>query len=211
MLSQIMTRSAFISAAALFASAALMPLTALAGPTKTAAAPALKPAAKPASKVVLEHPIATIVTVKGTIKAKLYPEEAPNTVANFISLVRKGFYNGLNFHRVDPGFVIQGGSLDGKGFGGPGYTIADEKNKTLRHNRGALAMAKTSAPDSANSQFYIVIDKPAPHLDGGYTVFGQVISGQDVAEKIQVGDKITKITISGAKTPYTPVKTIPAH
>lgn len=198
-----MTRSALFSAAILFAATALMPLSAIAAPPK--------PAEKPAAKAVVEHPIATIETAKGTIKVKLYPEEAPNTVANFISLARKGFYNGLNFHRVIAGFMIQGGSLDGKGSGGPGYTIADEKNKLLKHNRGAVAMAKTSAPNSANSQFYIVIDNPSPHLDGGYTVFGQVISGQENAEKIQVGDKITKITISGAKTPYTPVKTIPEH
>ncbi|MES2461511.1 MAG: peptidylprolyl isomerase [Armatimonadota bacterium] len=153
------------------------------------------------------YPVATIETVKGTIKVRLYPNEAPNTVANFIGLARKGFYNGLNFHRVEPGFVIQGGDPKGNGSGGPGYAIKNEANK-LKHNRGALAMANAGR-DTAGSQFYIVIEKPAPHLDSGdYTVFGQVISGQEAAEKIQVGDKITKVTISGAKTPYTPVKTI---
>ena len=203
-LPQIMTRSAFISAAALFASAALLPMAALAAPPK--------PAAKPAPKAVTEHPIATIETVKGTIKVKLYPEEAPNTVANFISLARKGFYNGLNFHRVEPGFVIQGGDPQGNGSGGPGYSIKNENDKFLKHNRGAVAMANAGM-DTAGSQFYIVITKPAPFLDekengvNKYTIFGQVISGQENAEKIQVGDKITKITISGAKTPYTPVKT----
>jgi peptidyl-prolyl cis-trans isomerase B (cyclophilin B) len=157
-----------------------------------------------------------MVTAKGTIKIKLYPEEAPNTVANFISLARKGFYNGLNFHRVEPGFVIQGGDPAGNGSGGPGYSIKNENNKTLKHNRGALAMANAGI-DTAGSQFYIVITKPAPFLDekengvNKYTIFGQVISGQEVAEKIQVGDKITKVTISGAKTPYTPVKTLPGR
>lgn len=212
MLPQIMTRSAFISAAALFASAALMPLAAFAGPAKSAAAPSLKTAEKPAAKAVAERPVATIVTVKGTIKVRLYPEEAPNTVANFISLARKGFYNGLNFHRVEPGFVIQGGDPKGNGSGGPGYSIKNENDKTLKHMRGAVAMANAGM-DTAGSQFYIVITKPAPFLDekengvNKYTIFGQVISGQDAAEKIVVGDKITKITISGAKTPYTPVKT----
>jgi peptidyl-prolyl cis-trans isomerase B (cyclophilin B) len=191
-----MNRSAFLGASVAFLTAlSLMPSAVIAGPAK--------PAAKPV------HPIATIETVKGTIKVKLYPEEAPNTVANFISLARKGFYNGLTFHRVEPGFVIQGGDPKGNGSGGPGYAIKNETNKLLRHNRGAVAMANAGR-DTAGSQFYIVIDKPAPHLDNGdYTIFGQVISGQEAAEKIQVGDKIKKVTISGAKTPYTPVKTIP--
>jgi peptidyl-prolyl cis-trans isomerase B (cyclophilin B) len=145
------------------------------------------------------HPIAVIETAKGVIKIKLFPEEAPKTVANFVKLANKGFYNGLTFHRVEPGFVVQGGDPKGDGSGGPGYTIPDEKNTKLKHNRGAVAMAKTSAPNSAGSQFYIVIDKPAPHLDGGYTVFGQVIAGQNVAEKIAKGDKMTKVYIIPAK------------
>lgn len=141
------------------------------------------------------HPIVTMVTTKGTIKMKLYPKEAPKTVENFVKLIKKGYYNGLKFHRVEPGFVIQGGDPKGDGTGGPGYTIPDEPNKNLKHNRGAVAMAKSSAPNSAGSQFYIVIEKPAPFLDEGYTVFGQVISGQQVAEKIAVGDKMTKVTV----------------
>lgn len=154
------------------------------------------------------NPVAVIETSKGTIKVKLYPEEAPKAVANFIKLAKSGFYTGLMFHRVEPGFVIQGGDPKSKnakpgdpglGSGGPGWTIPDEKNTKLKHNRGAMAMAKSSAPNSAGSQFYIVIDKPAPFLDGGYTVFGQVISGQDVAEKIKVGDRIKKITITEPK------------
>ena len=142
------------------------------------------------------HPVATIVTDKGTIKVKLYPEEAPNTVANFVKLSRKGFYNGLTFHRVEPGFVIQGGDPEGNGRGGPGYMIKNEPNKILKHNRGAVAMANAGR-DTAGSQFYIVIGQPAPHLDNGnYTIFGQVIQGQNVAEKIQVGDKMRKVTIA---------------
>lgn len=206
-LPQLINRFAFMGAAATFVtSLALLP-SALAGPAQ----PAAKPAAKPAPKAVATNPIVTMETAKGTIKIKLYPEEAPNTVANFISLARKGFYNGLAFHRVEPGFVIQGGDPAGNGSGGPGYSIKNENNKTLKHNRGALAMANAGM-DTAGSQFYIVITKPAPFLDeksngvNKYTIFGQVISGQEAAEKIQVGDKITKVTISGAKTPYTPVK-----
>jgi len=155
-------------------------------------ASAQKPAAKPAG-----NPIATIVTNKGTIKVKLYPQEAPGTVANFVKLSNKGFYNGLTWHRVVPGFVIQGGDPKGDGSGGPGYMIKNETNKKLKHNRGAVAMANAGR-DTAGSQFYIVIDKPAPHLDSGnYTIFGQVIEGQKVAEKIAVGDKMLKVTISG--------------
>lgn len=200
---QFITRIAFTRTAAALVTSALLTAGALAGPVQTAQAPG--PAKKGA---VLSHPIATIDTDKGVIKVKLYPEEAPNTVANFISLARKGFYKGLNFHRVEPGFVIQGGDPKGDGSGGPGYAIKNEANKKLKHNRGALAMANAGR-DTAGSQFYIVITKPAPHLDNGnYTIFGQVISGQEVAEKIAVGDKIKNTTIAGAKTPYTPVQTI---
>ncbi|MBC8141720.1 MAG: peptidylprolyl isomerase [Armatimonadetes bacterium] len=139
-------------------------------------------------------------TTKGTIVFKLYPDVTPITSANFIKLVAKKFYDGLTFHRVEPGFVIQGGDPKGNGTGGPGYAIKNEDNKTLRHNRGAVAMAN-SGTDTAGSQFYIVITKPASFLDekagsvNKYTIFGQVISGQDVAEKITVGDKMTKVTI----------------
>ena len=151
------------------------------------------------------HPIATIATAKGTIKIKLFPEDAPITVANFIKLANRGFYNGLAFHRVVPGFVIQGGDPKGDGSGGPGYEIKNENNHFLKHNRGAVAMANAGR-DTAGSQFYIVIDKPAPFLDdkeedgvNKYTLFGQVISGQNVAETIAVGDKMKKVTISYPK------------
>jgi cyclophilin family peptidyl-prolyl cis-trans isomerase len=148
-----------------------------------------------------KNPIATITTDKGVIKIRLYPQEAPLTVANFVKLANKGFYNGLKFHRVEPGFVIQGGDPKGDGTGGPGWTIKNENNKKLKHNVGALAMAN-AGPDTAGSQFYIVITKPAPFLDekdergiSKYTIFGQVIAGQNVAEKIAVGDKMTKVTV----------------
>jgi peptidyl-prolyl cis-trans isomerase B (cyclophilin B) len=149
----------------------------------------------------VKFPVAIIETDKGTIKIRLYPEITPKTTDNFIKLAKKGFYNGLTFHRVEPGFVIQGGDPKGDGTGGPGYTIKNEDNKTLRHNRGAVAMANAGR-DTAGSQFYIVIGKAAPFLDekesdgiNKYTLFGQVIAGQDVAEKIVKGDKMKKVTI----------------
>ena len=161
---------------------------------QTGAAPA------PAASKKVVHPIVTLQTTKGVIKIKLFPEEAPATVANYVKLVKKGFYNGLTFHRVEPGFVIQGGDPQGNGSGGPGYQIKNEPNKFLKHVRGAVAMANAGR-DTAGSQFYIVIDKPAPHLDSGdYTIFGMVIAGQDVAEKIVVGDKMTKVTVADEKT-----------
>ncbi len=133
-----------------------------------------------------------IVTIKmhdgGVIKAELYPEIAPNTVNNFISLVQKGFYNGLIFHRVIPGFMIQGGCPQGNGTGGPGYSIPGEftangYSNDLRHTRGILSMARAMDPDSAGSQFFIM-HEDAPHLDGQYAAFGQVLEGMDVVDKI---------------------------
>lgn len=158
------------------------------------------PMSKPAAPAPVAQ-VAVITTAKGIIKVRLFPEEAPVTVANFIKLCKKGFYNGLTFHRVEPTFVVQGGDPKGDGTGGPGYAIKHENNKVLRHNRGAVAMAN-SGRDTAGSQFYIVLTKPAPHLDekfednvSKYTIFGQVISGQIIAERLIVGDKITKVTI----------------
>jgi peptidyl-prolyl cis-trans isomerase B (cyclophilin B) len=163
----------------------------------TGAALQAQPAQTPSEKKPM-HPIATIETNKGTIRIELYPEEAPKTVENFIKLTKKGYYDGLVFHRVIPDFVIQTGDPNGDGSGGPGYTIPDERSSKIKHEVGAVAMAKTAAPNSAGSQFYIVIGKPAPHLDGGYTAFGKVISGQPVAESIRVGDKMLKVTVTGA-------------
>lgn len=135
------------------------------------------------------NPVAFIQMEQGgIIKAELYPEVAPNTVNNFISLANQGFYDGLTFHRVIPGFMIQGGDPDGNGMGGPGYTIRGEFSangfqNTLRHSRGVLSMARTMAPDSAGSQFFIM-HADAIHLDGQYAAFGKVIEGMDVVDKI---------------------------
>ena len=137
----------------------------------------------------MSNPIVTIEMENGGVmKAELYPEIAPNTVNNFISLVKKGFYNGLIFHRVIPGFMIQGGDPQGSGMGGPGYGIKGEfaqngfKNE-LVHERGVLSMARAMDPDSAGSQFFIMVDA-APHLDGGYAAFGKVIEGMEAADAI---------------------------
>ena len=135
------------------------------------------------------NPVVTIEMENGgVIKAELYPEIAPNTVNNFISLVRKGFYDGVIFHRVIPGFMIQGGDPNGVGTGGPGYTIKGEFTRNgfkndLKHDRGVLSMARTMAPNSAGSQFFIMHDK-APHLDGQYAAFGKVTEGLDVVDAI---------------------------
>lgn len=137
----------------------------------------------------MKNPIVTIrMHDGGVIKAELYPEIAPNTVNNFISLVQKGFYNGLIFHRVIPGFMIQGGCPQGNGTGGPGYSIPGEftangYNNDLRHTRGVLSMARAMDPDSAGSQFFIM-HEDAPHLDGQYAAFGQVLEGMDAVDKI---------------------------
>jgi peptidyl-prolyl cis-trans isomerase B (cyclophilin B) len=136
----------------------------------------------------------TLETSKGVIKFELYPKEAPQSVASFIDLAQKGFYNGLTFHRVEPGFVIQGGDPNGNGTGGPGYNIKDEFN-FHKHVLGTVAMARASMPNSAGSQFYICLGA-APFLDNNYTVFGQVVSGIEVVKKIVIGDTIKKITLS---------------
>ena len=137
----------------------------------------------------MANPVVTFEIENGDIiKAELYPEIAPNTVNNFISLVKKGFYNGLNFHRVIPGFMIQGGCPDGNGMGGPGYSIRGEFaqngfDNALRHTPGVLSMARAMHPDSAGSQFFIM-HKTSPHLDGAYAAFGKVTEGLDVVDKI---------------------------
>ncbi len=138
--------------------------------------------------------VVTIVTDKGTIKFELYEKEAPITTKNFIELAQKGFYDGLTFHRVEPGFVIQGGDPKGDGTGGSGKTIPLEINASLTHKKGAVGMARSNDPNSASSQFYICLED-AKFLDKNYAVFGQVIEGQDVVEKIQKGDKMLKVTI----------------
>ena len=129
----------------------------------------------------------------GEIMIEFFPEDAPRTVANFVTLTKKGFYNGLTFHRVEPNFVVQGGDPKGNGSGGPGYTIKAEFNKQ-KHVRGVLAMARSQSPDSAGSQFYITL-APAHFLDGQYTVFGKVTSGMEIVDKIRVGDKMKTVKI----------------
>ena len=137
----------------------------------------------------MENPIITFTMENGdVIKAELYPEIAPNTVKNFISLVNKGYYNGLIFHRVIRGFMIQGGCPDGTGMGGPGYQIQGEFSQNgfqndLKHEPGVLSMARAMHPDSAVSQFFIM-HQTSPHLDGAYAAFGKVIEGMDVVNKI---------------------------
>ena len=137
----------------------------------------------------MKHPIVTIEMSSGnTIKIELYPEVAPNTVKNFISLVKKGFYDGVIFHRVIPGFMIQGGDPQGVGTGGPGYHIKGEYiangfPNDLKHTTGVVSMARAGHPDSAGSQFFIMVDD-APHLDGQYASFGKVIEGIEEAQRI---------------------------
>lgn len=136
-----------------------------------------------------QNPIVTIEMENGDImKAELYPEVAPNTVNNFISLIKKGYYDGVIFHRVIPGFMIQGGDPDGTGMGGPGYSIKGEFTQNgfkndLKHTPGVLSMARTMIPDSAGSQFFIM-HETSPHLDGAYAAFGKLIEGIEVVDKI---------------------------
>ena len=128
-----------------------------------------------------------------TIDIEFYPEDAPKTVENFVTLAKKGFYNGLKFHRVVPDFVVQGGCPKGDGTGGPGYTIPAEFN-ARKHLRGTVAMARSQHPDSAGSQFYICYGA-TPHLDRNYTVFGQVTSGMEHVDHIKQGDRMKTVEI----------------
>ncbi len=137
----------------------------------------------------MQNPIVTITMASGnTITLELYPKIAPNTVANFVSLVQKGFYNGLIFHRVIPGFMIQGGDPQGTGTGGPGYRIKGEflnnsHYNDLKHARGVISMARSGHPDSAGSQFFIM-HKDSGHLDGQYAAFGKVLTGLEEVDRI---------------------------
>jgi len=178
-------------------------------PSKTEARPlAAVPAAQRANYFKTPPPmtidakktyVATITTSKGNIVVSLDANTAPQTVNNFVFLANQGFYDGLTFHRVEPGFVIQGGDPLGTGGGGPGYTVPAEIK--LPHVEGAIAMARTSDQvnpkrESSGSQFYITL-APTPFLDGAYTAFGKVTQGMDVVKKIAKGDVIQKIVISG--------------
>ena len=154
---------------------------------------------------MMSNPIVTITMENGDVmKAELYPEIAPNTVNNFISLVKKGFYDGLIFHRVIPGFMIQGGCPQGTGMGGPGWHIKGEFahngwNNPIKHTRGVISMARSMNPNSAGSQFFIM-HKDAPHLDGQYAAFGKVVAGMEVV------DKIASVRTDWNDKPTTPVK-----
>jgi peptidyl-prolyl cis-trans isomerase B (cyclophilin B) len=137
----------------------------------------------------------TIETDRGVIKLEMFEKEAPGTVANFEKLARKGFYDGLTFHRVIPDFMIQGGCPKGTGTGGPGWNIKCETaGNPRKHGRGALSMAH-AGKDTGGSQFFIT-HRATPHLDGVHTVFGQVISGQEVVDAIRVGDRMKKVTVA---------------
>ena len=150
-----------------------------------------------------QNPIVTFTMENGDVmKAELYPDVAPNTVNNFRSLVKKGFYDGLIFHRVIAGFMIQGGDPEGSGMGGPGYSIKGEFNyngveNNLKHSRGVLSMARAQHPDSAGSQFFIM-HADAPHLDGQYAAFGKLVEGEDVL------DSIASIDTDWSDRPRTP-------
>ena len=150
-----------------------------------------------------QNPIVTFTMENGDVmKAELYPDVAPNTVNNFISLVKKDFYDGLIFHRVIAGFMIQGGDPEGSGMGGPGYSIKGEFNyngveNNLKHSRGVLSMARAQHPDSAGSQFFIM-HADAPHLDGQYAAFGKLVEGEDVL------DSIASIDTDWSDRPRTP-------
>lgn len=166
----------------------------------------------------MQNPVVTIEMENGDImKAELYPEIAPNTVNNFISLIKKGFYDGLIFHRVIKGFMLQGGCPDGSGMGDPGYGIKGEFGKngfknTLKHTEGVLSMARSMMPDSAGSQFFIM-HKDSPHLDESYAAFGKITEGMDIVNKIADvrtgrGDKpmkeqvMKKVTVDTFETEY---------
>ncbi|MBR4889286.1 MAG: peptidylprolyl isomerase [Clostridia bacterium] len=165
-----------------------------------------------------KNPIVTFETTVGTMTAELYPDVAPNTVNNFISLIQKGFYDGVVFHRVVPGFVIQGGDPTGTGMGGPGYSIKGEFSSNgfkndLKHTTGVLSMARSMMPNSAGSQFFIMVD-PAPHLDGEYAAFGKLTDGQQVVNDIVAAARfgqtaMTKVTVETFGVEYPAPITLP--
>lgn len=171
-----------------------------------------------AEEAEVRNPLVTMdLGELGVIKVELFPDVAPNTVNNFISLVQAGFYDGVIFHRVIPGFMIQGGDPTGTGMGGPGYSIRGEFSQngfenSLKHERGVISMARTSVPDSAGSQFFIMV-ADHPHLDGSYAAFGRVVEGMEVADRIASvqrdrmdrpfeDQRIEKITVDTFGTAY---------
>jgi peptidyl-prolyl cis-trans isomerase B (cyclophilin B) len=148
-------------------------------------------------------PQVTMQTTKGNIVLELAEDDAPNTVANFISLAEKGYYDGIVFHRVIANFMIQGGDPTGTGTSGPGYVIADEFSPKLRHTRGVISMAN-AGPNTGGSQFFIT-HVATPHLDGKHAIFGKVTAGLEVVDAIQKGDKMIKVTVDRKRNhPYQP-------
>lgn len=173
-------------------------------PATPEAKPEAKPAAEAAGKPAKgDKTIVKIVTPKGTITCELFDKATPVTAGNFLLLTEEKYYDGLVFHRIEPGFCAQGGDPTGTGAGGPGFTIPDETRPELKHNVGMLSMAKTAAPDSGGSQFFICLGGPETtgHLDGIHTVFGKVLTGMDVAQKLEVGDKMERVEIV-KESPY---------
>ncbi|OIQ00233.1 MAG: peptidyl-prolyl cis-trans isomerase [Zetaproteobacteria bacterium CG2_30_46_52] len=146
-------------------------------------------------KHMSENNVVTIELETGTVTLELYPDVAPKTVESFKKLINQGFYDGLTFHRVIPGFMAQGGDPDGTGMGGPGFKLKAEFNDK-KHVRGTLAMARTADPDSAGSQFYICYG-PQPHLDHQYTIFGQVTDGMELIDGVKNGSVMKKLTVVG--------------
>lgn len=168
------------------------PMSSIPSPIRTSLGP---PTSEEVTKLteLAKTSLVRITTNRGRIDLELYPDDAPIHVANFLKLIQSGFYDGLTFHRVEPGFVIQGGDPNGNGTGGPGYSINAEFN-SRPHLLGTLAMARSNDPNSAGSQFYITL-APQPMLDGKYTVFGGVVAGMEVVKQITVGDVMDKVEI----------------
>ncbi len=192
-----MKRSSLLRRLVAFASLAF--LTAASGlRAEDTAAPAAAPTPAPAAKPVEAPKVADIRvvlhTTKGDIEGTLFASKVPMTVANFLNLAKKGFYDGLTFHRVIPDFMIQGGDPEGRGSGGPGYKFGDEFHPSLKHSKAGIFSMANAGPGTNGSQFFIT-HKETPWLDGKHSVFGEVTKGQDVVNKIAKGDKIEKIDV----------------
>jgi peptidyl-prolyl cis-trans isomerase B (cyclophilin B) len=184
-----MIRSAFLRFSAIVTMACLSAGSALRAQDAAAAAPAT-----PAAPAVISDIRVILKTSKGDIAGTLFASKVPMTAANFLNLAKKGFYDGLTFHRVIPNFMIQGGDPEGRGTGGPGYRFADEFNPSLRHSKPGIFSMANAGPGTNGSQFFIT-HVETPWLDGKHSVFGEVTSGQDVVNRIAKGDKIEKIEI----------------
>ena len=178
-------------------------------PTGEVAKPEAPPVDKPAGGDVTkpagdDKTVIKITTPKGAITCEIYDKVVPATAGSFLASVQDGFYNGLTFHRIEPGFCAQGGDPSGDGSGGPGFTIPDEVTPKLKHDVGMLSMAKTAMPDSGGSQFFICLGGPevTGHLDMKHSVFGKVIDGMAVAEKLAKGDKMEKVEITSKSSGF---------